>query len=179
MKRLLLIALGSLLVATASLAQIPGKIGVYADAGATNCYIVDDGGVVEAHMLHVMTDGAIGSRFKLDVSATGWIHLGDIWDFELVLGSSVEGVSFGYTECLSGSIYLGKAFFLGSSAPSCTEISIVPDPLAVTGEIEAISCLETRMFPAGGRAVINADHTCQCTVPVEETTWGAIKALYR
>jgi len=140
---------------------------------------VDDGGLVEAHMLHVLTDGAKAARFKLDVSATEWIHLGDNWDFVLVLGSSVEGVSIVYTGCLSGSIYLGKAIFLGSSEPACTEVSIVPDPLAVTGEIEAVSCLETRMFPSGGRAVINADQTCQCTVPVESTTWGGIKSLYR
>jgi hypothetical protein len=178
-RHLLLAALYSLLVATASFAQIPGKIGVYADAAATNCYIVDDGGVVEAHMLHVLTDGAIGLSYRLDASATDWIHLGDNWEFELVLGSSVEGVSIAYTECLSGSIYLGVALFMGSSEPPCTEVSIVGDPKSITGEIEAISCSDTRMFPAGGRAVINADQTCQCTVPVEITTWGTIKALYR
>jgi hypothetical protein len=178
-KLLLLIALSILLVAAISDAQIAGKVGVYADAAGTDANIVDDGGVVEAHMLHVLTDGAIGLRFKLDVSATNWIHLGDHWDFELVLGSSVEGVSFAYTECLSGSIYLGKAIFLGSSAPTCSEISIVPDPDATYGVIEAISCLETWMFPAGGKAMVNADDACQMTVPVDQTTWGGIKALFR
>lgn len=177
MKRLLMITLSLLLVTATSYAQIPGTIGVYADAAGTDVNIVDDGGVVEAHMLHVLTDGATAIQYKLDVSATEWIHLGDNWDFELVLGSSVEGASIAYTECLSGSIYLGTALFLGSSAPLCTEISIVPDPPHDT--IRAISCLETWMFPAGGRAMVNADDTCQISVPVDQTTWGGIKALYR
>jgi len=179
MNRQLLALLFSLTAAATSFAQIPGKIGVYADAGATNCYVVDVGGLVEVHMLHVLTDGAAASRFKLDVSATSWIHLGDNWDFELALGNSVGGVSIAYGECLSGSIYLGKAIFLGSSAPLCTEVLIVADPQAVSGQIEAASCMETRMFPAGGRALVNADHTCQCTVPVATATWSAIKSLYR
>jgi hypothetical protein len=177
MKLFCFTALCSLLFVTTSFAQMPGVVGVYADAGATNCYVVDDGEVLSVHMLHVLTDGAKAVQFKLDVSATGWIHLGDNWDFELILGSSVEGVAIAYTECLSGSIYLGKAVFVGSNAAACTEISTVPDPPYEI--IKAVSCLDEPMIPTGGRALVNADGTCQCTVPVQNTTWGGIKAMYQ
>jgi hypothetical protein len=180
MKLLSIIVLTTLLVATASTAQIPGKIAVYADMAGTDCDIVDEGGLLEVHVLHVMTDGARASRFALDASATSWIPLGDNWEFEFVLGSSAEGVSISYQNCLTGSIYLGVALFLGSSTPACTEISVVPDPTALSGKIEAVDCTyDVRMFPGGGVAVVNADQTCQCTVPAAETTWGGIKELYR
>lgn len=185
MRPLLIVTVIVLLAATTSQAQAPGKIGVYADAAGTSINVVDVGQDLEVYLLHVMTDGATASEFKLDVSATGWVHLGDEWAFELVIGNSQEGVSIAYQECLSGSIYLGKARFTGASAPACTEINIVPDPLALAGEVLAVDCAapmdRALTFPAAGRAFVNgnADGTCNVALPVEETTWGGIKSLYR
>jgi hypothetical protein len=182
MKRMLLPPLCALLVvSTASFAQIPGSIGVYADSFGTDCNIQDDGDYITVHMLHVLTSGATASQFMLDVSATSWVYIGETWNFELVIGQSITGVSIAYQECLSGTIYLGSATFQGSSAPPCTQISIVADPAVAYGKIQAADCdwPPNRMFPTGGRANINADLKCQCSLPVEETTWGRVKSLYR
>jgi hypothetical protein len=179
-KTSILIALALLLcVSTSSAQSVAGSVNPYADAAGTECNIVDDGGMVQVHMLHVGTNGAAAVEFKLDVSATDWIFLGDVWSFVLVLGTSVDGAALAYQKCLTGSIHLGYASFIGASAPPCTEIDIVPNPEAPTGRIVAIDCDEQHIFPGGGLAYINPDPSCQCSVPVEETTWGGIKALYR
>jgi len=179
MKRSLLITLALLFCVTTSFAQwLAGSINPYADEAGTACNIVDDGGLVQVHMWHVRTEGVIASEFALDISATDWIHIGDLWDFELAIGNSVDGVAFAYETCLTGSFHLGVATFFGSSAPPCTEISTVP----VTGraEILAVDCWnEETFYTSGGLAWINPDLTCQCSVPVHETTWGRVKALYQ
>ena len=60
-------------------------------------------------------------------------------------------------------------------------MSIIPDPSAPSGEIEGVDCMEpaNKTFPTGGGGRINSDQTCDCNVPVEDTTWGGIKALYK
>jgi hypothetical protein len=36
------------------------------------------------------------------------------------------------------------------------------------------------MWPAtGGDIVVNPDGSCMCDIPVESTTWGKIKELYK
>ena len=178
MKRSLSVALALLFCVSTSFAQwLPGLINPYADEAGTACNIVDDGGLVQVHMLHVATYGVTASQFKLDVSATNWIWLGDSLSFVLSLGTSVDGVALTYQECLAESIHLGVANFVGSCAPPCTEISIVPAPGEV--KVRASGCRSETFYPAGGIVYINPDLTCQCSVPVHETTWGQIKSLYR
>jgi hypothetical protein len=35
------------------------------------------------------------------------------------------------------------------------------------------------MIGTGGQLIVNPAPGCQCSVPVEETTWGQVKALYQ
>jgi hypothetical protein len=179
MKRLLLIALCFVCASSMAFAQWPGSIGAFGDAGATDCNITDTGSLVEVHIVHVYAIDVAASEFMLDVSATNWTHMGDTWDFDVYIGTPLTGASVAYEDCLDGPIHLVTVNFWGTSAPSCTYIRIVPDPLAVTGEIEAVDCDYNRIFPTGGRAIVNVNDNCRCCVPVEETTWGGVKALYR
>jgi hypothetical protein len=181
MKRMLLLALCFVCVSSMVFAQLPGSIGVFADAAAANCNFVDGGSLVVVHIVHVSTYGATASRFMLEVSSAGWMHLGDTWDFPTVIGTSITGVSVAYGACLEAPIHLGQINFLGTIAPPCTYIRIVPDPAALSGKIEAVDCAQTKMFPTGGEGFVNPtfEPGCGCVVPVEETTWGGVKALYR
>jgi len=126
----------------------------------------------------VYTDGATASRFMLDVSATGWTYLGESWNIPTVVGTSITGVSAVYDACIAGTIYLAMVSFMGTSAPVCTYIGIVADPLAPSGKIESIDCYGNELFPTGGQAIVNSISSCRCSCPVEKTTWGGIKALY-
>ncbi len=179
MKRSLLIGLCLLVGAGGAFAQVTGSISVAADMMFMECNVVDAGALVQVYLGHVYTDGATASQFKLDVSATGWVHLGDMWAFPTVIGTSISGASVGYGACMAGTIYLGMVNFFGSSAPECTYISIVADPSSLSGEIEGVDCSETKFFPTGGQAIVNSNSSCNCGCPVEETTWGRIKATYR
>jgi len=149
------------MVAVAAPAQ-PGSIGPYADMAGTSPHLVDNGGLVQVHFLHVNIPGAISSQFMLNAPAS-WAHLGDTWSTATSIGTSITGVSLGYGSCLAGPIYLGFANFFGSSVPECTEISIVPDPLAPTGMIEGADCRPAKIFPNGGMAIVNPNETCQVT----------------
>jgi len=50
-----------------------------------------------------------------------------------------------------------------------------------TGDILAVDCSNpgVLIFPTGDRGIANQNQSCMCSVPVEETTWGQIKAQYQ
>jgi hypothetical protein len=179
MKRSLLIAICLLFVAGTVFAQA-GSIGVFSFCDAFDCNFVDAGGLIQVYMVHVNTPGASASQFMLQ-TPPGWVHLGDIWNFPTIIGTSVTGVSIGYGGCYSSPICLGYANFLGAVSPPCTYFGIVPDPGALSGLIEAVDCAipANKVFPTGGQGIVNNDGSCSCSVPVEETTWGQLKALYQ
>jgi len=181
MMRLLvvLVALAMLLSSTA-LAQRPGTIAVFSDAGGTDCNFVDDGGLLQVHMFHIFHDDVLASRFMLDVSLTDWFFLGDFMVFEIVVDGSTTGVGVYYGTCQTGPTYLGYAQFFGSTAPACTPIGIVAHPNSYTGEVDVADCYGTYHPATGREGVVNPDQSCMCSppVPVEQTTWGQIKAQY-
>lgn len=177
MKRTLLIGLCLTMVASLAFAQA-GSIRIASDATGVECNFADAGGLVQVYLLHVDAPGATASQFKLDVSAAGWTHLGDTWNFATVIGSSMTGVSVAYGACFSAPIALGTINFFGSAAPACSMINIVADPGALSGQIEAVDCASFKVFPTGGAGIVNPDGTCDCSTPVQETTWGGVKALY-
>jgi hypothetical protein len=114
------------------------------------------------------------------VPAAGWVHLGDNWNFQAI-GLSIDGVSVAYGSCFVGPIALGSINFFGAAVPGCSMISIVADPNSPSGEIEGVDCqvVPEKTFPTGGAGRVNSDQTCDCNVPVQDTTWGGIKALYK
>lgn len=162
--------------------QSAGSIDIFSlypvDGG---CNLVDNGGLIQLEVLHVHTTGATASQFKLDVSNIGWTHLGDVFDFATTIGRSITGTSVAYGSCLTGPVHLVTVNFAGSQAPPCTYVSIVPDPGALSGKIEAADCatpMPNKIFPTGGQAIVNATAQCPCSVPAEKKTWGLVKALY-
>ncbi len=62
----------------------------------------------------------------------------------------------------------------------CSTLEVVPDPAALTGQIEGVDCNQTKTFPNGSVLSFNGDASCPCgiIVPVEETNWGRVKSLY-
>ncbi len=177
MKRSLLIALVIIGCASMAVAQ-PGSIGVFADAVGAGCNIVDAAGLVQIHYLHVNTGAATASQWMIDLSAVAWTHLGSIMAHTTIIGAPITGVSIGYGGCFPGPIYLGYSNFFGSAAAPCSMITVVADPANLNGVVEMVDCLAAKFTATGGSAIINADGSCQCNVPVHETTWGGIKALY-
>ena len=182
MKRLLIVLAAILvLLAGTAFAYRPGIIAIYSDEGATNCNFVDDGGLVQVFIFHLFHDGATLSEFMLDVSLTEWTYLGESHALPLVIGTFVTGISISYQTCLLPPTYLGFASFFGSTIPTCTSIGIVPDPTGIVDEIVVVDCQKGGYYATGRGGVVNPDPSCMCSppVPVEQTSWGQIKALYR
>jgi hypothetical protein len=175
MKRSVLVVLALMLTASVAFAQ-NGSIAVFSDAGASDCNFADAGSLVQVYIWHVNTPGATASEWLLDVSQVGWTHLGDTADFNLVIGVSITGASLSYEACLSGSFKLMTVNFFGSVADPCALIGIVAAPNKPG--VRAVDCAENSVIITGGQGRVNPDGTCQCTTPVEETTWGSIKAQY-
>jgi len=175
MKRSVLIVLALMLTASMAFAQ-NGSIAVFSDAGGSSCNFADGGSLVQVHIFHVNSPGATASEWKLDVSQVAWTHLGDTKDFDLVIGTSITGCAVSYESCLTGSFRLMAVNFFGSNAEACALIGIVASP--GKAGVRAVDCNETSLLIPGGQGRVNPDGTCQCTTPVEETTWGGIKAQY-
>ncbi len=175
MKRILLI--GMCLVFCASMAFAQGSIMVFSDVGASTCTFVDTGGLVQVHIFHMFSPGAKASEWMLDIGGQPWTLLGFVSDFGLIIGDPLSGAAFSYEGCLQGNINLGVANFFGSSAPLCTYIGIVAAP--GKGGVRTVDCQDFASFIPGGQGIVNPDgSSCDCTTPVEDRTWGGIKALY-
>jgi len=177
MKRSVLIVLAFMLFASVAFAQ-NGSIMIFSDLEGSNCNWADGGPAVQpVYVWHMYSPGATASEWQLNGPAS-WSHLGDNSEFALTIGTSISGVSVSYGACLSANFLLMTVNFFGSGIEApCTLFGIVAAP-GKPG-IQVIDCSDGRAFPPGGAGIVNSDGTCDCDVPVDETTWGGIKALYQ
>lgn len=176
MKRALIISSCVIGLATAAQAQ-GGGIFITSDEAGYDYYFVDNGGLIEVYVWHGYTLGATASEWMLDVTDAGWTYLGDMNNFQLVIGTSITGVAIAYEACLANLIRLMTVnFYSATPAPDCTGIRIVPAP--GKSYVRAVDCAENSVYAAAGAAIVNVNQTCRID-PVESTTWGQVKALYR
>jgi hypothetical protein len=119
------------------------------------------------------------------MTAHGTTFFGDQAVFGVVLGSSQTGFAMGYGICLSSPIHvLTMAFFAAGGTTRCCEYIVDGDPRTYSGQVEVVDCQGNLLIGSGRANTVNgAPAVCECStetaVPVEETSWGAIKALYR
>jgi hypothetical protein len=180
-------------------------IDVFSDPGGTNCAFYDGGPVlIPVYVFHSSTYGTRGAHFRLNVDNLGWTFLGESSDILRIAGKSIEGITMCYDDCRYGTYHVLTVNFFGSGmAPVCSQVTIDPYPGA---GVEAVDCDGNVTYPVAGSGVVNPDVYCFCTicaagkeaacatkpgperdsasnfcgaVPVEQTTWGMIKALYK
>ena len=179
MKKVLLMTLSVICVSGLAYGQDVGSIDIFADPGLTSCNITTPpAGVFSAYIAHThVGDGATAVQFKLDTPPT-MINVGEIPSFQLTIGSTTTGVSISYSACKTGTFQILLVNYVpGGVTPPCSWISVVPDPS--DPGIQFADCSSNTVYlPSAGQARVNPDGTCSCTVPVNETTWGGIKALY-
>ena len=181
MKKTLLFTLVLMLSASMAFAQ-GGSIGVFADAGGTSCNLTDAGvGLLSFYVVHTLTPGATAAQFYAPMPACmlGATYLSDGGVFPVTIGDSQNGVAIGYGACMAAPIHILtiNIFGAGTTTPCCY-YEVKPDPLVASGQIEVVDCAENLLFATGGEGTINPDATCQCDVPVQDTTWGQIKSFY-
>ena len=187
MKTTLLIITGILLVAGLVSAQ-PGTIQIFSDASLQDCDLTDDPpGPFTVYIYHINTNGSTASSFKVDLLSGGSTvtYLAHNSPF-LTIGHPTEsiGISYGICQGQTGPFEILSLFLTGAGTSlPCSYIEVVEDPLADPVMIQITDCINPvpNTLPGGGSiGYFNNDGLCPCeTVPVEETSWGQIKALYR
>jgi hypothetical protein len=188
-----------LLCAAPASAQYGGLIGLYSDPGYIDCNLAEQ---VDApntvYVVHTNAAEAAASQFRVDLHWNAPFVGADYQD-NVKVGDIFAGVAVAYEGCQAlPHLIVALNFFTSfSSTPPCIAMEVVPDPNAepfVGTEIVAIDCSRNALIGNGGILCVNLPTCCIAstgspgssgvlpwcdTVPVETTTWGAVKALYR
>ena len=186
MTRLLVVLIAIVVLLPISVfAQLPGTIALFSDPGGTDCNLYDVApALLYVYVVHIWHAGATWVQFSAprpDCFGTA-MWLSDTQIFPVTIGSSQTGVTIGFGMCMPAPTHvLTIAYFVSGLSSTCCRYPVLPDLSAPSGQIEAVDCAVAVVFPTPGRAIINPDASCMCNepVPVEETSWGQIKALYR
>jgi hypothetical protein len=174
-----------MMCASMAFAQMGGEVGIYADAGGTNCFLPDNvPGLCTYYVVHVWSPGATAVQYSAPQPACLLaVYLSDTAQFPVTIGNSQSGVAIGYGACLASPITtLFINYFCQALTPPCCEYPVLPDPAVPSGTIEAVDCANNLVTGLPGLSgQINGDNTnCPCdpTIATEESTWGKVKSLY-
>jgi hypothetical protein len=170
-----------------------GNIGLFSDPGGTVCNLYDDvTGLVQIYVVlsYIPTwiDGAMGARFMVECDdGVNMIYIDEIIpDPFIAEGNSLTGIDMGSPICYpSPHLILTIRYYGQGLSDICSYCRVVAHPVPLNEQYpEAIYIIICDGLPywfsaTGGEIVINPDAGCNCDVPVEETSWGKIKSLYR
>jgi len=169
MKKLLLLTISLLMISSAALAD---HIGVFSDATGTSCDL-GAAGVFNpnATVIHKFTAGATGSRFKVTFPA-GTAFFGFNTPY-VPVGALNSDLSLGYGQCLNGSIVLGTINAIYGAGVGQVEKADLQSIILYT------NCLFAELPATGGPFTVASGWNICAETPVEPSTWGSVKALYR
>ncbi|HEX5133568.1 MAG TPA: hypothetical protein VFX92_13915 [Candidatus Krumholzibacteria bacterium] len=172
--------------AAPAFAQI-GAPAVYADAAGNDCNITPGAQFTtfSAYIVHKSVTGATGSSFKLTTpSGNGFIYQASVPAAGLLTIGAIEtGISVAYGGCITGDLLVFTINYFATAAPGavppCQYVVLEADPSALQGTPLVVDCdyLEYSVVP--GKGIIASDASCTCNIPVQESTWGKVKSLYR
>ena len=186
MRRLLFVAFVLLFGSSLALAQ-GGVIGLYADPAGTECNVNDLPGLIFIYVIHqYFPQGATSAEFMVNPAAgANMIFLTDIIPNPYIAwGNSQTGITIVFAGCVTTpNLILTMEYFGQGISPQCSLYEVLPDPAAAPpGEVWIWDCTPpsgNQIRATGGLIYVNPDPVqCSCTVPVEKTTWGGLKALY-
>jgi hypothetical protein len=120
-------------------------------------------------------------EFKLDLTtANALFSWPPVWSsaIGLVVGDIESGISLSSSSCMGlgqNVVYLGSVCILNMGESGTFYLYVAPHP--ASGAIRVGLCDETNTMVSvsGGSFIYNG----YCNVGVQETSWGAIKSLYR
>jgi hypothetical protein len=185
---ILLVANGSTVGQKEVNAQSGGALFVVADSTAASREITDTPGICRVYIVHegfVAGSQFSAARFKVQNNGFSGSWLFDDSEF-VTIGNSQSGISISYNGCLTPPVLVVVISYMCFGTSGCTTVSLVPDPTAVTGEIEAYDCVGGLLIQPNvyelcvNGALVPDDHfgSCDCPLPAENSTWGKIKGIY-
>ncbi|HEU4365307.1 MAG TPA: hypothetical protein VFT13_07560 [Candidatus Krumholzibacteria bacterium] len=178
MRSLLLPVLSSLLLAGPARAD---SIALYADAGAGACAKPSVPFQVNTvYVFHTQATGAAGSSWRIE-NTSGMAGLGSTCGQLVISGDVFTGISVSYGGCLAGTFPICQVELLSLTAgpiPDCYQLNVRGYP----GDTPLVSDCSDNETPATGGFFtfdIEGKPCWDCTTPVESSTWGRVKAMYR
>ena len=197
-RRLLALACAGLLSASGP-AWSQGRIALTGSADGTVCSVVDiASGIVEVHIFVFDVVGLTAIQFAAPKPAcwSGATWIADNIDTPVIIGDTqdpIGGLSIAWGNCTSDGgggfdspVHVGSmTFFTSGQAPPCCLYPVIKASGDLHPEVDGpivVLCSDmTEVAGIGVEAVINPQPECSCLtpVPIEETTWGAVKALYQ
>lgn len=186
-----MILLGMILVLAGSLATPArgqaGEIRLFADTLYTKCWHEEElygTYSVQVYVVHQHTPGATGCRFKLKASMSlSWIYMSET-SLYATTGNTQTGLRVDYGACLSSNILVTTVTYLRDNQSGyCATVTPVPDPGAPSGMIEVYDCEGNTLLGDSEPLTVNpregvCEVWCSIAIPVGDTTWGRVKALY-
>jgi hypothetical protein len=183
MRKVLLLVVPLLFASSVAFGQA-GSIGIFADPLGTDCNLVAPvSGIASFYIVHVFAANVTAAQFSApQPSCFTCAYLSDTVVYPVTIGNSQNGISMGYGACLSSPVHVLTINYLCSvPAPECCQYPVLPDPQALpTAGIWTVDCDFNQLAATGRAGVINPTPDCRCVgaVPVDDTTWGGVKALY-
>jgi hypothetical protein len=170
-KRVLLLAVAFLSVGNLAAADL---ISVYSDATGSSCGL-NTGFTTTATVMHKFTPGATASRFRLQLPA-GSAFFAFNSQYQ-VLGSILDDGTVQYGQCLNGS------FPIGTITAILTQGVLWVRPVDGQAYVLTADCSFVEQIAACGSAAVGYGYSPYCdsclTLATEQSTWGAVKSLYR
>ena len=169
-----------------------GTIALSGTPDGTDCAVIDSNpGIVEVHIVLTDITGVSAVQFwapKPDCW-DGAVWMGDEFAFPLFIGDTQNndiGVSVAFSACLDAPVYVGSMTFNTSGAGTlCCPYPVLKanrdNYPEIDGPIIVVCTDPPRVAGVTASAIVNPTPECACQspTPVQETTWGAVKALFR
>ena len=167
MKCTLLLMISVLMIANVAMAD---HIGIYSDATGQSCNIGFPGQFnPNATVIHKFASGATGSSFGF-TCPPGTAFFGFNSPY-YICEFDCDHFSLGYGQCRTGSIVLGTI----NAIYGVGTVQVVHSDSF--SDIIYADCSFELKVATGGSAYVGT--TGDCTVAVEQSTWGSVKVLYR
>jgi hypothetical protein len=155
------------------------RISLYSDAALSECTLSDASPSVINVYVAETSDEATGLQFRVaaDPGFTG-VWVSDSSPF-FTIGNSQTDLSIGFGACMVGHFQVLTIRYQLFGTSTCSKLSIVATPGFAEPLCTACSFVEVRC--SGYEALhVNCSGSFDCNpVPVEPSTWGSVKALYR
>ena len=170
---------GVCLTSLSTQAHATYRISIYSDATLSECTLSDASPRVTSVYVAETSDEATGLRFRVAASPgfTG-VWLAETSPFTTI-GDSQTDLSIGFGSCMGGHFLALTISYQLFGTSTCSDLSIVaapgfPEPLCTSCSFHEVRC--SGLDPLH----VNCSGSFDCNpVPVESSTWGRVKALYR
>jgi hypothetical protein len=166
-----------------------GALSLYTDATITVCSrSIASFETDTIRMYYVRSNGPdLGNavEFRLEASTIDALFLGTEWNSQITvtLGDIQNGISLTASQCLGADasiVYIGSIFVMYTGfvfPPETFTVMVKENPTAQPPAVNITICdpYQTVQAVLGGTFVFNGS----CNPGVRETSWGAIKELYK